>query len=85
MRLTLLAPGDLTPERVSGLLALVSIELAPAAMRDWSPNELAVVADWCLREHLRASDNVIRRRPRPALVALAGGRPIDPRALERTS
>ncbi len=80
MRITLYTTKkQLTPDIVSRQLALVSIDLPESAMERWTENELALVSDWCMREHLRASDNVgIRRRPKPAIIELAGGKPIDP-------
>ncbi len=63
-RITLIDPAtDLTPGIVADLLSLVCVD-APCAA-GWSPIELRIAYDWAVREHLHASDNVVRRRPRP--------------------
>lgn len=63
-RLRLIDPArDLTPKIVADLLSLVCVDAGSPA--DWSPVELRIAYDWAIREHLHASDNVVRRRPRP--------------------
>jgi hypothetical protein len=76
-RITFWEPrGKLTPELIRDVLMLISLDVDLDTIKTWTPNELLMVYDWAMREHARASDNIVRRRPRPALLAVA--RPIDP-------
>lgn len=55
-----------TPEELSLLLSLVGYEARPAAIARW-PLEKRVEAEvYAVNVHLRASDNVLRRCPRPS-------------------
>jgi hypothetical protein len=59
--------GELTDRLLLNMLSLVGEnDQAPADVREWSEFERLIVADWAIREHLRASDNQVRSRPRPA-------------------
>jgi hypothetical protein len=72
MRPTLLEPeGPVTADLVCDALGLVMED--PPEFEEvckWSPLEMAVVYDWAIREHLHASDNIVRRRQRPRLIDL---------------
>lgn len=71
-RISFLQPmTELTPELVSLALTLVSLDIQPDEMGSWSEIDLLVVYDWAARETLAASDNNVRRRPRPGLLACA--------------
>lgn len=60
--------GTLDVETVNDMLSLVGYRLrrTNGATLAWTANELLVAYDWAAREHLNASDNPVRRRPRPA-------------------
>jgi hypothetical protein len=64
--------GELTPQVLSDVLGLVSSEVSPVLIQDWSLHERMMAWDWAWREHLRASDNsTVRRRQKPWLVITA--------------
>jgi hypothetical protein len=70
MRPELLTPaGDIMPETLRDMLALVGENVSAKRIEKWAPLEMAVVYDWAVREHLHASDNNVRRRQRPSLLA----------------
>lgn len=74
MRPVLLGPaGEILPATLRDMLALVGEDVAVERIEKWAPLERAVVYDWAAREHLHASDNPVRRRPRPSLLADATG------------
>jgi len=76
-RITFWEPtGKLTPDLVRDVLMMISLDVELEILKTWTRTELLMVYDWAAREHARASDNIVRRRPRPALLAVA--RPIDP-------
>lgn len=82
MKVDLMEPaGDLTPDLVADALLLLdsSNHLSAAQLAPLTPIELQLVYDWAMREMLAASDNRVRRRPRPhALTLLADdGEPSD--------
>lgn len=60
--------GELTADLVRDALALVSVKVADDALAQWTPTELLIAYDWAIREHLRASDNPVRRREKPWFV-----------------
>jgi hypothetical protein len=69
VRPELLVPEELTPELAMHLLGFIGEDLMSlTVVRAWAPLELAIVADWAIREHLAGSDVLIRRRPRPSLL-----------------
>lgn len=69
MRLTLWEPaGPLDSDAVGDALSLVVHDRSLPAASDiakWTVNELRLAYDWAMREHFSASDNPVRRRPRP--------------------
>jgi len=67
VRPELFADGPISTALLGDILSLVCENLPPGADR-WTELERALVADWAAREHLRASDNLVRRRPRPSLL-----------------
>ena len=62
------SPRAATTAVLRELLLLVGEDVPLERMLPWAPLERAVVEDWARREHLHASDNLIRRRPRPSLL-----------------
>lgn len=70
MRPELLTPKDeIIPATLRDMLALVGCKGATTEqIEKWAPLEQAVVYDWAAREYLHASDNPVRRRPRPSLI-----------------
>lgn len=70
MRLTLKVPtGDVTAEMVHDVLGLVVHNRTlptESAIHAWTFHEKLLAYDWAMREHLSASDNPVRRRPRPS-------------------
>ncbi len=65
MRITFYSPeGELTPDLVSDVLTLVTY-YPKHKISFWTPNEMLIAYDWAIREHLSASGNPVRRRPRP--------------------
>lgn len=68
MRITFCEPrGKLTARLVSDMLGLIGI-IPPDNIERWTRNELLLVYDYAAREHASASDCIVRRRPRPALL-----------------
>jgi hypothetical protein len=58
--------GELTDKLVRDILFVVGvISVGPAVIATWTEFERLIVVDWAMREHLHASDNPVRRRPRP--------------------
>jgi hypothetical protein len=70
MRPELLTPRNITPEIMHDMLTVIGEDVSTERIAHWAPLERAVVYDWAVREHLHASDNLVRRRPRPSLVKL---------------
>jgi hypothetical protein len=69
-----LAPaGGLTTEVVCNALRLAMREPVPPAVivGRWTEHERMLAYDWAMREHLRASDSLVRPRPQPWFVARA--------------
>ena len=73
MRPELLTPEELDEEVLCAALGLVGESVTYEAIGRWAPLERAIAYDWAMREHLSASDNPTRRRPRPA--GLLGEKP----------
>ncbi len=73
MRILLRSPAhDLTVDVVRDAVSLVDpVPVTPSALARLTPYELALVYDWAIREHLRASDSAVERRPRPSCLNLA--------------
>ncbi len=63
--------NELTPEVLVDVLGLVSITVSKATTSTWTEIERLIAWDWAMREHLHASDNIIRRRPKPSFVRAA--------------
>lgn len=60
------APRELSPEVVHLVMELVAADVPPMRLVErWTEIELLAAYDWAVREHLAASDNPVRRRPRP--------------------
>lgn len=70
MRPTLLdPPGELTDDLLCNVvLPLVCVSLPMERAARLTELERLLAYDWAMREHLRASDNVIRRRERPSFL-----------------
>jgi hypothetical protein len=72
MRVTFYEPeGELTAELVSDALGLAGVGVTPEAAEPWTRFERLLAYDWAVREHLRASDNLVRRRERPSFLPSA--------------
>lgn len=71
MRPELLASLDMKPEVLRDLLSMVGEDVSLETIAPWAPLERCLVADWAAREHLSASDSLVRRRPRPSLLGAA--------------
>lgn len=69
VRITFYSPrAGLLTEVVHSVLELVIHDQTLPTLQDvesWTWNERAMAYDWAWRIHLRASDNPVRRRPRP--------------------
>jgi len=69
MRLEVMTPeGDLTLELVRDVLSLVGPPVPDGVVDGWTRFEQLLAYDWAIREYLAASDNRVRRRPRPSFV-----------------
>lgn len=69
IRPAFLNPGrELDDAAIGDALALVGYSLPFNGIALWTANDRLAVYDWALREHLSASDAMIKRRPKPALV-----------------
>lgn len=69
MRVTFYAPKDpITDQSLMTVLQLVDEHPSPDAIQKLTAMERIVVYDWAIREHLRASDNIVRRRERPSVL-----------------
>lgn len=70
MRITLKVPrGELTAELVHDVLRLVVHNRtlpSETSIHAWTFYEKLLAYDWAMREHLSASDQPVRRRPRPS-------------------
>jgi hypothetical protein len=72
MRPELMTPeGALDRGMLRDVLLLVSVTVDEASMEPWTDLELALAYDWAMREHLAASDNPVKRRPKPLFVEAA--------------
>lgn len=74
MRIEFMEPHRrLDSEVVESVLSLVIQDGLPKKelIDKWTTNELLMAYDWAIREHLRAGDNVIRRRPKPWFISAA--------------
>lgn len=69
MRLTFYARKGTSTETLVSMLALVGVMVTLELANSWTELERYVVLDWAWRTHLRASDNVVRSRPRPILLS----------------
>jgi len=63
--------GGLRPQTVHDMLSMVISPPPLAELERFAPLELLVAYDWAVREHMRASDNLVRRRPMPRILVLA--------------
>lgn len=69
MRPELLEPYKLTPQVVHDALSLVGVSAIPVlAVAEWTRLEQLLAYDWAMREYLRASGSLIRRRPKPTFI-----------------
>lgn len=54
------------PQRLSGLLALIGYAASPEIIERWSLQQRVEAEVHAINVHLRASDNVLRKHPRPS-------------------
>lgn len=67
MRVEFLVPaGEITDKLLADALSLVGAVIP--AVRSLTKYERILAYDWAMREHLRASDNLCRARPRPSFI-----------------
>lgn len=78
MRPELLASPEESIGVLLDLLGLAGVTVPREAAEMWTPLERCLAADWAAREHLAASDNMNRRRPKPSFVIAAEALPGDP-------
>jgi hypothetical protein len=64
-------PGKQTPAMIRDLMGLVGVQITLATLEEWTWTERVIAFDWAIREHLAASDNPVRRRPKPWFVTVA--------------
>lgn len=58
--------GKLTADLVLDMLGLVTDPPPPLEIiKKWTKMELLMAYDWAVREHMAASDNIVKRRERP--------------------
>lgn len=67
-RISFYEPADLSAEVVSDMLSLVGVAIDEMFVRPWTELERLLAYDWAIRVHLRASDNIVRIRPRPSFI-----------------
>lgn len=69
MRIRLIAPkGTITPEITIDALSLTGIYVSDEIVNRWTHLERLLAYDWAMREHLHASDNAVKLRPRPSFL-----------------
>lgn len=68
MRPTFLVDELPSAEVLSDMLLLVGSYVSSSTLEKLAPLEALVVADWAVREHLRASDNALQHRPKPLIL-----------------
>jgi hypothetical protein len=65
----LVPAGEITDDLLGDMLRIAGAEPPPAAaLAGLTEFERMLAYDWAAREHLRASDNLVRRRPRPSFL-----------------
>jgi hypothetical protein len=68
MRIEFISPKDeITDEMLARVLGLVGADTA-CQMARLTKYERILAYDWAMREHLTASDNLCRRRPKPSFI-----------------
>lgn len=69
IRPAFLNPGRaLTDDLITDVLSLVGLKPPPGRLAAWTKLDRLAVYDYAIREHLSASDSLVKRRPRPALL-----------------
>lgn len=77
MRIEVLDPaasleGENGIELIADVYGLVGVVLPRVQIRPWTKLERLLAYDWAIREHLRASDSLVRRRDRPSFTLAPG-------------
>lgn len=62
---------DWTPQVLSDLLTLADVTVPPEAVAMWTADERQMAGEWAAAEHLSASDNPVRRLPKPVFLIRA--------------
>ena len=57
---------------VRDILSLVDVEVSVAFLRKHTTEEVLAAEHWAASEHLRASDNRVRKEPKPAWLPPSG-------------
>lgn len=63
--------GELSDYDLHCVLLLASVNVPLQAITPWTAMERLLAYDWAMREHLIASDNLVRRRECPSFVVAA--------------
>lgn len=72
MRIEFYTPAEMSRETVRDMLGLVDVKVSAKETDRWTKHELILAYDWAAREHLRASDVLVRRRDKPSFLTTAG-------------
>jgi hypothetical protein len=65
--------GTLDVQLIGDVISLVDcVAVGDDEIESWTPLERALVYDYCMREHLAAANNAVKRRPKPALLLRTG-------------
>jgi hypothetical protein len=69
-RIEFLVPrGELTDDLLADMILVAGFDSPPRALlASLTEFERVLAYDWAAREHLRASDNLVRRRARPSFL-----------------
>ncbi len=70
MRPVLMEPrGELNGQLLKRVLELVGVDITVTAAERWTHLERLLAYDWAARERLAASDQPVKRRPRPSFLS----------------
>lgn len=71
-RVTFLEPSaELSAQDLADVLMVVTVRIPASQVARWTELEQTIAYDWAVREHLHASDNLVRRRKMPHFLATA--------------
>lgn len=64
--------AELSADDLRNVLLVVCADVPVDVIEGWTEHERMLAYDWAAREHLAASDNPVKRRPRPSFLSQAG-------------